>query len=194
MIPPSSFFGEPRFTRGGSRRRNPRSGRYSKSTRTRSSLSPSVSRSGPNRRPLGKRSKWSHMRAEALVSIGLTLVSLNSEAACSSVPRPGSKSSICRHGRRLTLDVDMGSFRNSNEPCESFGVLLTLWRLCSEGRLLDVRLSSSGGGIHIVADHPCDDLATRLRLGDDTQRAEWDERRAPYHRHVLFCEKGGRRR
>ena len=133
---------------------------------------------------LGKRSKWSRARAEAFVGVGLTLLGPRREDVTLSTPRSMWPGSIYRRGKRLTLDWDHVSF-------DSY---LRLVELAARGDLLDVRVSSSGGGVHVVADYPDNSLDTRRLYGDDAGRAEKDERREPYYRHVLFCEKGGRRR
>ena len=54
------------------------------------------------------------------------------------------------------------------------------------GRVCDVRFSASGGGLHIVAFAPDASYATRVLLGDDPLRAEYDEYRPPELRGVLF--------
>ena len=132
---------------------------------------------------LGKRTKWSRARAEAFVGVGLTLLGPRCEDVTLSTPRSMWPGSIYRHGKRLTLDWD----------AVSFGSYLRLVELAARGDLLDIRLSSSGGGVHVIADYKDNSLNTRLLFGDDPARAEKDERRLPYYRNVLFSEKGGRR-
>ena len=129
----------------------------------------------------GKSSKWNQARVRDLVSIGLTLVNLPSREETSSTQKKESKSSICRHGKRLTLDWDTPN---------TWERYLDLLRLTAYGRLLDCRRSSSNGGLHIVADMPDNSLNTRLLFGDDISRAEKDQARVPYYRHVLFTDKG----
>ena len=41
-----------------------------------------------------------------------------------------------------------------------------------------------------MADMPDNSLNTRLLFGDDISRAEKDQARVPYYRHVLFRDKG----
>lgn len=62
---------------------------------------------------------------------------------------------------------------------------MTVWRIRAHGRVVDVRLSKSGGGLHVVAAYPNNSLSTRLFLGDDYLRAYWDEFRPPELRGVL---------
>ena len=177
----SLHFGELRSTR---LRNQPTKRRYTTSLRTLQTARRAV----PTICPLssgiakrGKRSKWNQARVRDLVSIGLTLVNLNIQAENSLTPRKELKSSIFRHGKRLTLDWDIP---------DTWARYLDLLRLTAYGRLLDCRRSSSNGGLHVVADMPDSGLNTRLLFGDDTSRAEKDQARVPYYRHVLFTDKG----
>lgn len=65
-------------------------------------------------------------------------------------------------------------------------LMKTIWRVKEHGEILDVRLSRSGSGLHILCSYPDGGYCSRVLLGDDALRAEWDITRPLVLQGVIF--------